>query len=207
MERLNLVLVLVAGLVLAGGCTSDRQVISQATQLHGGLQPAVISDPDLSTYLQTVGDRIIAVARELDQQHYGPDAHFSQDSSWMFTNSMKFHFVASNELNAFTTGGEHMYIYTQLFDTCRSEDELAAVMAHEFAHVYSRHVQKGMNRQYAILGASAAAGGAGYAAGGKEHATEYALTFAGAAAVCTVFGFGGGAGFECLGGLAVLSRL
>lgn len=174
---------LLAALVLlvAGGCASDKQVISQAQEVHGGLQPAVINDANLTAYIQKVGDRIIDTAKEMDQQHYGPDSHFAEDSAWMFTNKMQFHFVASDELNAFTTGGEHMYVYTQLFLSCRSEDELAAVMAHEFAHVYCRHVQKGMNRQYAILGASVAAGGAGYALADKDNRTEYAAGFAGAA--------------------------
>ena len=99
----------------------------------------------------------------------------------MFSKDMRFHFVNSKTINAFTTGGEHMYIYTALFQQAKSEDELAAVMAHEFAHVYARHVHKGMNRQYAILGAAAAAGAAGYAAGGDEKGSEYAGMGAGAA--------------------------
>ena len=72
-------------------------------------------------------------------------------------NAMQFHFVNSKTLNAFTTGGQHMYVYTALFEQCKSEDELAAVMSHEFAHVYSRHVQSGMNRQIAITGAAVGA--------------------------------------------------
>jgi predicted Zn-dependent protease len=54
-------------------------------------------------------------------------------------------------------------------------------MAHEYGHVYPRHVQKGMDRQYMTMGAAAAAGAAGYAAGGSAHGAEYGSTFAGAA--------------------------
>ncbi len=176
-----------AMLLIATGCATDKQVISQAQEVHGSLQPAVISDADLNAYVQKVGTRIIDAAKEMDAQHYGPESHFKEDSGWMFAKQMQFHFVASDQLNAFTTGGEHMYIYTQLFTECHSEDALAAVMAHEFAHVYSRHVQKGMNRQYAILGASAVAGGAGYALAGKDNQTEYAAGFAGAAAAAGSF--------------------
>ena len=50
----------------------------------------------------------------------------------------------------------------------RNEDQLAAVMSHEFGHIYSRHVHKGMNRQMAAMGLTGAAGVAGYAAGGSE---------------------------------------
>ena len=71
----------------------------------------------------------------------------------------------------------------QLFKQCRTEDELAAVMAHEFAHVYARHVQKGMNRQMMTMAAAAGAGAAGYAAGGKEHGQTYGGAAAGLAAL------------------------
>lgn len=181
-------LVIVAVLLpLAGGCASDKQVISQAAQVHDGLRPAVMTDPELAGYIQNVGDRVIATARQMDQQGFGPKSHKGQDSTWMFSNSMTFHFVASNTLNAFTTGGEHMYIYSKLFEECKNEDELAAVVAHEYSHVYARHVAKGMNRQYAMLGATAAAGAAGYAAGGKDNSTAYAASFAGAAAAAGQF--------------------
>jgi predicted Zn-dependent protease len=162
------------------GCATDKAVISQANQAHTSLQPAVMEDPQLAGYIQEVGDRIIDAAKELSQQGYGPRG--KEDNSWMFSKDMRFHFVNSKTMNAFTTGGEHMYIYTALFQQCKSEDELAAVMAHEFAHIYGRHVHKGMNRQYAILGAAAAAGAAGYAAGsGNDKGMEYAGMGAGAA--------------------------
>ncbi len=106
---LSVVLVLVT--LALTGCATDRQVISQAAQTHQGLQPAVITDPQLAGYIQRVGDRIIASARVLYQQGYGPAAQDKkEDPSWMFSNAMQFHLVASDTLNAFTTGGEHMYI-------------------------------------------------------------------------------------------------
>jgi predicted Zn-dependent protease len=92
----------------------------------------------------------------------------------MFGSDMKFHFVNSKTVNAFTTGGNHMYVYNALFQMCKNEEELAAVMAHEYGHVYARHVAKGINRQYAALAAAAALGGAGYLAGGQEHGAHYA---------------------------------
>ena len=167
------------------GCASDKAVISQANQAHTSLQPAVIEDPVLSGYIQDVGNRIIGAAQELSRQGYGRSG--KEDNSWMFSKDMRFHFVNSKTLNAFTTGGEHMYIYTGLFQQCKTEDELAAVMAHEFAHIYGRHVHKGMNRQYAILGAAAAAGAAGYAAGGSEKGGQYAGMGAGAAMLAGQF--------------------
>jgi predicted Zn-dependent protease len=156
------------------GCATDRQVISQAAGVHNQLEPAVINDPALANYLQEVGERIINVAQELSRQGYGPKNHETGESEWMFGEDMKFHFVNSETPNAFTTGGNHMYIYTQLFEDAKTEDELAGVMAHEFAHIYGLHVNKGMNRQYAALAAAAALGGAGYLAGGDEKGSQYA---------------------------------
>jgi predicted Zn-dependent protease len=174
--------VTLSGLIASlSGCASDRQVINQADQVHTGLKPAVMKDPELTGYLQAVGDRIIAAARQQAAAGDAPDAHNKEDSSWMFSEGMKFHFVNSKTLNAFTTGGEHMYIYNELFQTCKDEDELAAVMAHEYAHVYCRHVQQGMNRQYAIMGGAAAVGIATGVAAGSDHGVEYGTAAAGAA--------------------------
>ena len=170
--------------VLGAGCTTDRQVIGQAQQFHQNLEPAVMDEAQLTRYLQEVGDRIIASAEQLNKQGFGPKAHKKEDAGWMFDRGgMRFHFVNSRTINAFTTGGNHMYIYTELFQKCDTEDELAAVMAHEFAHIYGRHVQKGMNRQMMTMAAAAGAGAAGYAAGGKERGAQYGGTAAGLAAM------------------------
>jgi predicted Zn-dependent protease len=84
-----------------------------------------------------------------------------------------------------------MYVYNALFQMCTSEDELAAVMSHEFAHVYCRHVQAGTNRQYTQLGAAGAAAVAGYAIGGKENGATYASAAGGGTlAAAKYFGLG-----------------
>src|SRR3954471_24565638 len=174
---------LLALALLAGGCAvTDRQVIDKADQAHSGLKPAVINDRELADYIQAVGDRIIDAAREADRNKVGPPAHFNdKERDWMFSQKMQFHFVNSKTINAFTTGGEHMYVYTELLQNCADENDLAAVMSHEFAHVYSRHVQKGTQRQYAIIGSALALGAAGAVAGGKEHYAEYGSAAGGAA--------------------------
>ena len=173
-STIGLSLLLIVSSLFAGGCASDAQVMQAASGMHQQLEPAVIEDPELANYLQSIGERIISSAKELSQQGYGPKSHKSSEANWMFGDKMKFHFVNSKTLNAFTTGGEHMYIYTPLFMQARSEDELAAVMAHEYAHIYARHVGKGMNRQYGAMAAAAALAGAGYLYGGDEKGGQYA---------------------------------
>lgn len=156
------------------GCASDQAVIQQAGDFHTGLEKAVINDPQLDGYINAVGQRIIREAQAMARQGYRPKSEHEEDNAWMFSQGMKFHFVNSKTLNAFTTGGEHMYIYTALFQNCKSEDELAAVMAHEYGHVFGRHIHNGMNRQIAVLLGAGAAAAAGYAIGGSEHGGEYA---------------------------------
>jgi predicted Zn-dependent protease len=161
-RRLGL-LILALVLLGAGGCAKDQQVMAVANNVHTGLDPAVMEDPELSAYLQKIGERIVQVAAEMDKEGYGPKSHTSaDDNAWMFSEKMRFYLVNSETLNAFTTGGEHMYIYNQLFLNCKSEDELAAVMAHEYAHIYARHVNKGMDRQ---LGQNVGSGVIGVGAG------------------------------------------
>lgn len=167
--RVVLGVTLLLGASALTGCTTDRAVISQANEFHGSLEPTVIEDPVLHGYLQRIGDRIIRAAQDVHTQEQD-----GVDRSWMFSEGMQFHLVNSDTINAFTTGGNHMYVYTGLFNLAETEDELAAVMAHEFAHVYGRHVQKGMDRRYGVLGAAGLGALAGYLIGGDDHGLEYA---------------------------------
>lgn len=165
-------------IVSATGCASDKQVVAQSSQFHSGLQPAVMTDPELDGYINEVGARIVRAAAEVDRER-GGKTRDGKDDAWMFSDKMKFYLVNSKTLNAFTTGGEKMYIYNELLQNARSEDELAAVMSHEYAHVYGHHVQSGMNRQMALMLGAGALGAAGYAAGGSEKGSEYAQYGAG----------------------------
>ncbi len=171
------------------GCTpshNDNAVVSQASQFNQSLAPAEMRDATLDGYLQTVGARIVAAAKRANAQKIGPKTHFSGETKWMFED-VHFYLINSKTLNAFTTGGHAVYIYNELFQLCKSEDQLAAVMSHEFAHIYCRHVQKGMNNQMAMAALAVAAGGAGYVAGGEQHGAEYAQAGAGVGAAAGKF--------------------
>jgi predicted Zn-dependent protease len=173
----NLIGCLALSILLCAGCATDKQVIAQADNVDKGLSPAEFRDQQINEYFARIGDRIITAARKADQEeHYGPKTHFvhGQDNKWMFSDKITYHLVNSKTLNAFTTGGTHIYVYNALFQLCANEDELAAVMAHEYGHIYCRHVDKGMNRQYGVLAASVLAGGAGYWLGGADSASSFA---------------------------------
>ncbi len=54
--------------------------------------------------------------------------------------------------NAFATAGGYVYVTTGLLRTIETEDELAAVLGHEVAHVNKRHpMQTGMSRNAVII--------------------------------------------------------
>ena len=52
-----------------------------------------------------------------------------------------YHFLAldSNEINAFAAPGGFVFVTTGMLRLCRTENELAAVLAHEIAHVELKH--------------------------------------------------------------------
>ncbi|HQY89540.1 MAG TPA: M48 family metalloprotease [Tepidisphaeraceae bacterium] len=160
-------------LIGVGCAVDDKTVIQQANDTHLQLEAAVITDRQLEEYVQKIGDRMVAEALALAQSGYEEDRVYKQDPGWMFE-GIEFHLVNSDTLNAFTTGGKHVYLYSELFTTSKTEDEFAAVVGHEFAHIFGRHVSNGMQRQYGIMGAALAAGVAGYALGG-DNAEEVAM--------------------------------
>jgi predicted Zn-dependent protease len=65
--------------------------------------------------------------------------------------------IDSTEANAFATFGGYVYITTGLIAMAYKEEELAGVMAHEFAHIEKRHISKRIEKQKylnaAMLGA------------------------------------------------------
>lgn len=151
-------------LALAGlpGCAgqsvspSDQTLIREADQLHARLEPAVVEnrDPRLKRYVEQIGARIVAAAKELDHQgrikSQGEGAN-----AWMFSSNVDFHLVDSEAPNSFTAGGRHIYVYDGLFQHCTSEDELASLFCHEYAHVYARHVQQDLKRDPGLTGEAA----------------------------------------------------
>jgi predicted Zn-dependent protease len=72
----------------------------------------------------------------------------------------------SDEINAFATCGGHVFITRGLIDSTTSEDTLAAVIAHEIAHIQLQHGLKAiknsrMTQALLVTGTSAASAAAG----------------------------------------------
>jgi predicted Zn-dependent protease len=90
-------------------------------------------------------------------------------------NGYHLNILDSGEINAFATSGGHIFITRGLIACADSEDALAAVIAHEIAHIQEKHSLKAIKSsrfsQAVLATASAAAvtaGNAGASVGGMD---------------------------------------
>ena len=81
----------------------------------------VLDDPLVNDYLHSLGYRLVSVSDR-------PDFQFT------------FFVVRSNEINAFAAPGGYIGVNIGLMNAMHNEDELAAVIAHEIAHVTQEHL-------------------------------------------------------------------
>ncbi len=90
-------------------------------QMRGGMTFA--ADKAAQARLDRIGRRLSQVADRQDYQYV-------------------FYLVKQDEMNAFTIPGGHIYFYTGLYQKLLTDDEIAAVLAHEIGHCAARHVIK-----------------------------------------------------------------
>jgi len=89
-----------------------------------------IEDPLLLNYLNTLGNKLVKAL---------------PDNSQQFT----FHLVNDPTLNAYAVPGGHVVIHTGLILRTKNEQQLAATLAHEIAHVTQNHTARGIeNSRY-----------------------------------------------------------
>ena len=108
----------------------------------------VLDDPLVGDYLHSLGYRLVSVSDR-------PDLQFT------------FFVVRSNEINAFAAPGGYIGVNIGLMNAMHTEDELAAVIAHEIAHVTQEHLLRAFEDSrkstlpiaLAMLGALAATAG------------------------------------------------
>ena len=79
----------------------------------------------------------------------------------------RFHYVDDDDVNAFTDEAGHIYLHRGLLDYLETDEEIAAVMAHEMSHQIAGHVDESMQSILLgalvgglLMGGIAAAGGA-----------------------------------------------
>src|SRR4051812_14378068 len=101
-------IILMASLAGCGSSASpgDQSLMAQANALHRTLAPALANDPPLRAYLQQVAGRMMAAAREVMKERFPG----SGGDEWMFSRDMQFDVGLCGVPNAFTTGGQHVYV-------------------------------------------------------------------------------------------------
>jgi len=100
-------------------------------------QMPFVDDPEIVAYVKEV---VAKVATTLPPQ------------PWSIQTAV----IANGSMNAFAIPGGYIYIFTGLILNVENEDELAAVISHELAHVTERHVAKRMDQMRFVSLASIA---------------------------------------------------
>ena len=67
-------------------------------------------------------------------------------SSNLEDNRIDFYFIKSNEVNAFVTSGQRIFINTELIVQSKTYAEYLGVIAHELAHINGGHISRTKNQ-------------------------------------------------------------
>ncbi len=164
---------------------------SVAATLLGKYRP--LDDDRLNGYVNTLGQALATVSDR--PETFG---------------GYRFLVLDSDEINAFAAPGGLVLVTRGMVRLCRTEDQLAAVLAHEIGHVQHRHGVKSIGRSRITTALTVAAVEAGRHLGGKELA-EAVNAFNGAindvTQTLSVNGYSRGAEREAdLAAVAILQR-
>lgn len=151
MSKRELIQGLAAGTVVAfaagaSGCesvpivVSESDLVAMSDQAWAEMRASerVLTDSRYTSRLQRVGDRIVG-ASSLGAQ------------GWQYA------VFDSEELNAFVLPGRQVGFYRGIMDLASTDDELAAIVGHEVAHVYYRHAAQRASQQAFVQGGLAVA--------------------------------------------------
>jgi predicted Zn-dependent protease len=116
-----------------------------------------VRDAAVESYFSTIGQRLV-------QDHSLPVLRY------------KFRIVNSKELNSLGFPGGTIYIYRGLVQIASSDDELAAILAHEIGHVASRHGTAQLTRQLIVQAPIAIAAGLPATEAWKEQLSKLGIS-------------------------------
>lgn len=85
-------------------------------------QADLVTDPELNQYIRSIAHRLL--------RHTHSNRHF------------QFYIINDNNINAFAGPGGIIAVNTGLILAAKSEDEIAAVLAHEIQHVQQEHISR-----------------------------------------------------------------
>ncbi|MEO9171365.1 MAG: M48 family metalloprotease [Candidatus Baltobacteraceae bacterium] len=114
--------------LLCAGVPAPSQAMSTQAEIQLGRQEdesivdgnVIETDPLLNAYVQSIADKLWKQVARKDVPY-----------------NVKI--IKDKQVNAFSTVGGYIYVYDGLIDFVQSDDELAAVVAHETGHIERRH--------------------------------------------------------------------
>lgn len=115
----------------------DERRIGEDFMRQARAQLDLLEDPELNEYLQDLGRRLTTGIDDLPAFH--------------------FFLVNHPSINAFAVPGGFIGVHTGLLLAARNEAELAAVLAHETAHITQRHIPRMIAESRRISGPALAA--------------------------------------------------
>jgi predicted Zn-dependent protease len=124
-------------------------------------QLRLVEDPEVVSYVSRVGETLV-------------------DHLEVHTFPYHFYVVDSSALNAFAAPAGHVFMNRGLIEIMDDEGELAAILAHEIAHVQSRHIAQRVARAQKLNIATLGGLLAGILLGGEAGAAVIAGSQAGA---------------------------
>ncbi|MFZ5449349.1 MAG: M48 family metalloprotease [Thermodesulfobacteriota bacterium] len=148
MRRLTCIILLLVAHVLVGGCATMAVAPVAAIAYKGATKAADASRPITDSEEYYVG-RAVA-ARILTKYKLSQDAklteYVNEVGETVARKSTRpnpfrgYHFAVldTEEINAFACPGGIIFVTRGLITTCKNEDQLAAVLAHEVAHVANK---------------------------------------------------------------------
>jgi beta-barrel assembly-enhancing protease len=124
--------VLVAAAERAGAVSyQGERDLGQRFDLAARQRVPMLEDPEVVGYVGEVGRKIVA---SLDDPYF----------------DYQFAVVRDPRVNAFAVPGGFVYVNSGLLSRVKNEDELAAVLGHEIAHVHAHHVVRQQEATQAI---------------------------------------------------------
>jgi predicted Zn-dependent protease len=152
---------------------NTANAITQSSQAIGNAAEEIT--PEQEYYIgRAVGANILAIYR-IWNGNPALTAYLNQICGAITINSPRpniyngYHvaILDSNEINAFATSGGHIFVTRGLIAAAKSEDALAAVIAHEVAHIQLQHSIKAIKtsritQALLVTGASTAGAATGY---------------------------------------------
>lgn len=147
-------------------------LVTWSMPVSGVRAQSILRDAETEAWLRSIGEPIF-VAAGLDPRN------------------VFFYLIGDDEINAFVTGGQNIFLFSGLILEADTVDEVTGVIAHETGHITGGHLARsgemgreatGITLLSVLLGAAALAGGAGDAGaaiimGGQSAAMASYLSF------------------------------